>query len=56
VWEAILQKEFDLAISQGTKDVIKQGLVLAIKRNGKVITRGLGLPPWKKIIEELSKE
>ena len=55
VWEAILEKEFDLAKSQGSKDVVKQGLVLAIKKTGKVIRRGLGLPPWKILLEELNK-
>lgn len=48
-----MKAEFDQAITQGTADIEKQGLVLAINRNGKVIKRGVGMPPWKNLVEEI---
>jgi hypothetical protein len=41
-----------MAEAQGAKDVAKQGLVIAVKKTGKVARRGLGLPPWKEVLEE----
>ena len=32
---------------------MNKGLVIAVKRNGKVIRRGVGIPPWKSLVEEL---
>lgn len=52
VWEQILGKEVKQAELEGVKDVLSQGLVLAVKQSGKVVRRGLGLPPWKQLIEE----
>eukprot|EP00981_Chlorochromonas_danica_P015086 scaffold10372_cov243-Ochromonas_danica.AAC.11 len=52
-WERVLQAEFELAKAQGAKDAQKRGLVIVINKTGKVIRRGLGLPPWKEIIDEL---
>lgn len=49
VWWTYLQEEFDLAESQGAKDVLNEGLVLAVKNNGRVVRRGLGRPPWKEV-------
>jgi hypothetical protein len=56
VWLSYLKQEVDLADKQGTKDVVKQGLVLAVNQKGQVIRRGLGLPPWKDLCEELTKK
>jgi hypothetical protein len=53
VWQTILEKEFLVAEKQTAKDALTEGLVLVIKRSGTVSTRGLGLPPWKKLISEL---
>lgn len=52
VWERYLRKEIELAQSQGTKNVLAQGLVIVVKQNGQVTRRGLGLPPWKKLVED----
>jgi len=52
VWEAYLKKETDLAILQGEVDIVKKGIVIAVKRNGRVIRRGVGIPPWKATIDE----
>lgn len=53
VWKSDLQKEADLAEMQGTKNVYSQGLVLALNREGDVIRRGLGIPIWKELVEQL---
>mmetsp|Transcript_1814 Transcript_1814/g.2902 ORF Transcript_1814/g.2902 Transcript_1814/m.2902 type:complete len:339 (+) Transcript_1814:33-1049(+) len=53
VWQRILQGEVDLAEQQGTSDVWGQGLVIAITREGKVLRRGLGAPPWQEVVEQL---
>jgi hypothetical protein len=45
-------KEIDLAKSQGERDIESKGLVIAVKRNGKVVRRGVGLPPWKQVVDE----
>ena len=55
VWQAYLKQEIDLAEKQGARDVAKQGIVLAVNQGGKVVRRGLGMPPWKDICEEFSK-
>ena len=55
VWQAYLKQEVDLAEKQGSKDVVEQGIVLAVNRSGRVIRRGLGMPPWKDICEDFSK-
>ena len=53
MWEAYLKKETDLAVLQGEVDIVKKGIVVALKRNGKVLRRGVGIPPWKIIAEDL---
>jgi len=53
VWERYLRKEIELAENQGTKNVLGQGLIIAVKRNGQVGRRGIGLPPWKTLLNEL---
>jgi hypothetical protein len=53
VWERYLQKEIELAKLQGEADIVSKGLVIAVKRNGKVVRRGVGLPPWKQVVDEM---
>lgn len=55
VWEAFIQKEIEMAENQGTKDAAKQGIVVAIKKTGKVVRRGIGMPPWKIVVEDFKK-
>jgi hypothetical protein len=52
VWKYYLQQEVDLAIKQGEAAIMSKGLVLAVRNDGKVIRRGVGIPPWKILIEE----
>ena len=50
-----MQKEIEMAENQGTKDAAKQGIVVAIKKTGKVVRRGIGMPPWKIVVEDFKK-
>jgi len=53
VWRRILETEFKLAEAQGSKQIRDQGMVLVINRNGKVVRRGVGIPPWDKLVETI---
>lgn len=53
VWKAYLQTEFDSALEQGAQGATDQGLVLIVNSKGKVVRRGLGLPAWGMILEDL---
>jgi hypothetical protein len=53
VWLDYVVKEIDQAERQGNKQAGKEGIIIAVKKSGKVIRRGLGLPIWKQLIEEL---
>ena len=53
IWLDYLSREFEQAGRQGTKEAMKEGLVLVLNRFGKVTRRGVGLPPWKQLVEEL---
>jgi len=54
IWQNYLLKEIQLAEKQGGNNVLKQGIVIAIKQNGVIQRRGLGLPPWKTLVEEMT--
>ena len=51
-----MKKETDLAVLQGEVDIVKRGIVIAIKRNGKVLRRGVGIPPWKTLADDLQEK
>lgn len=53
VWKRYLGKEFDTAEEQGTDDPYKQGLAVVVNQKGKVVRRGLGLPLWNKLLDDL---
>ncbi len=53
VWKRYLTKEFDTAEEQGADDPYKQGLALVVNQKGKVVRRGLGLPLWGKLLDDL---
>jgi len=54
IWQNYLLKEIQLAEKQGGNNVLKQGIVIAVKQNGVIQRRGLGLPPWKTLVEEMT--
>ena len=47
-------KEIDQAERQGNKQARKEGILIALKKSGKVVRRGLGLPIWKQLVEEVN--
>ena len=53
VWMDYVLKEIDQAERQGNKQAGREGIVIALKKTGKVIRRGLGLPIWKQLVEEV---
>ena len=70
VWQRVLQEEVDTSQAQAIrttkrKDKSKSqsnsgagwetGLVLALNKQGKVVRRGIGQPPWKQLVEQVNK-
>jgi len=55
VWERYLNKEIQLAEKQGAENVIKQGIVIAVNKKGYIVRRGLGIPIWKSLSDEMMK-
>ena len=48
-----MRGEVESAQSQGGGvDVMKQGIVVLVNRSGKIVRRGLGVPPWKEVVTE----
>jgi hypothetical protein len=41
-------------VKQGEPKIVEKGLVLAVKNTGKIIRRGVGMPPWKTLVDELT--
>lgn len=35
---------------------MKKGIVIAVKRSGKVLRRGVGIPPWKILADDLQEK
>jgi hypothetical protein len=48
-WEDYLKSEIETASGQGF-DVLDKGLTLTIKKNGRILRRATGLPPWGDLI------
>ena len=54
MWQKFLESEVAAAEKQGEVDIVKKGLVLFVKSNGRVVRRGFGIPPWKTALEEFN--
>ena len=54
LWLDYLRLEFEEAERQGAKQAKAEGLVLVARKTGKIVRRGLGLPPWKELVDELA--
>ena len=51
-----MRGEVESAQSQGGGvDVMKQGIVVLVNRSGKIVRRGLGVPPWKEVVTETGR-
>lgn len=44
-WADYLKSEIDTAVGQGF-DVMEKGITLTVKKNGRILRRAAGLPPW----------
>ena len=51
-WQEYLQSEIDTAQKQGF-NVLEKGITLTIKKNGKILRRATGLPPWGDLISTM---
>lgn len=54
-WRAVMQEEFAAAERQGaaSKSSANDGIVLVVSRRGKVLRRGVGIPVWKTIRDDV---
>jgi len=48
-WEVYLKQELETARSQGF-DPVEKGLVIVVKKNGRILRRLTGQPPWSSLI------
>jgi hypothetical protein len=48
-WTEYLASEIDTAAGQGF-DVLTKGITLTVKKNGRILRRSTGLPPWPELI------
>jgi Low psii accumulation1 / Rep27 len=48
-WMDYLASEVDTALQQGF-DVLEKGITLTVKKNGRILRRATGLPPWCDLI------
>lgn len=59
LWEQYMQREIVAAEKQGgaseVEDIMFKGIVLVVRSNGKIIRRGIGIPPWKTILAEIEE-
>jgi len=51
-WQDYLQNEVETALAQGF-DVLEQGITITVKKNGKILRRATGIPPWGELIATL---
>jgi len=52
-WKSFVDQEMKDAVEQNGDSVKKDGIVLVVANNGKVIRRGVGTVPWRQIVTEL---
>lgn len=48
-WADYLESEVETAKSQGF-DVLEKGFIILVKKNGKILRRTTGLPPWNQLV------
>ena len=56
VWLAYLAKEIELAKKQGEPDIVNKGVVLGVRKDGKIVRRGVGAVPWRQLVKELDAD
>ncbi|CAM9469981.1 unnamed protein product [Ascophyllum nodosum] len=57
-WRAVMAEELEAAERQGalSQSSSKDGIVLVVSRQGKVLRRGVGIPAWKAIREDVEPQ
>jgi len=53
-WESYVAAEVKDAVAQGGEKLKEEGIVIVVNNEGEVIRRGVGLVPWKQIVNELN--
>jgi len=51
-WSDYLKDDFDTAQGQGF-DVLKKGITVTVKKNGKILRRATGMPRWLEFVDTL---
>ena len=55
-WDDYIKAEIADAVKQGGDKVKTEGIAIVVANNGKVIRRGVGIVPWRKMVDELEEE
>ena len=53
LWTQYLSEDINTAQNKQGYDVLKKGITLVVKKNGKILRRATGLPPWMDIINTM---
>ena len=53
LWTQYLKEDINTAQNKQGFDVLKKGITLVVKKNGKILRRATGLPPWIDIINTM---
>jgi len=55
-WLPYIEKEFSDAEKQGNPTARDRGIGIVMRKDGKIIRKGVGVPDWREAIEELVGE
>lgn len=55
-WKEYINAEFDDAVLQSGERCKDEGIAIVIASNGKVIRRGVGIVPWRQMVDQLAEE
>eukprot|EP00591_Stephanopyxis_turris_P000772 CAMPEP_0195513504 /NCGR_PEP_ID=MMETSP0794_2-20130614/5146_1 /TAXON_ID=515487 /ORGANISM="Stephanopyxis turris, Strain CCMP 815" /LENGTH=350 /DNA_ID=CAMNT_0040641537 /DNA_START=115 /DNA_END=1167 /DNA_ORIENTATION=- len=54
-WDNYIETEMKSAVEQGGEDAREQGIAIVVSNNGKVIRRGVGMVPWRQMVQQLTE-
>ena len=54
-WDAYIQREIKDAVTQSGESAKKDGIAIVVANNGEIIRRGVGLVPWREMVEQLEE-
>jgi hypothetical protein len=55
-WDDYVKAEMADAVKQGGDRAKNEGIAIVVANNGKVIRRGVGIVPWRQMVEQLEEE